>query len=294
MGSDVVKGSDVVGVIGVGVMGSAMSSHIIDAGHVVYGYDIDPEKMASFDGESAASVANVVEHCDIIMLSLPTPSSLRVVTDQLVAADPSGTIIVEMGTLALEDKMAATEQLTAAGAEVLDAPVSGTGLQAADATLVVYCSGPEAAYERVKPFFDLISQKSYDLGEFGNGSRMKYIANLLVTVHTLATAEAHGLGSAAGLDPELVQEVISAGVGSSKIFDIRGPMVAASSYEPPSARLAIIAKDAGIIAEFARAAGASTPLLDAAIPIFEQGKSDGFGDLDAAAVRLLLDGPRHN
>jgi len=170
----------------------------------------------------------------------------------------------------------------------LDAPVSGTGLQAADGTLVVYCSGPREAYERVRPFFDLISKKSYDLGEFGNGSRMKFIANLLVTVHTLATAEAHGLGAAAGLDPDLVQEVISAGIGSSKIFDVRGPMVAAGSYEPESARMAIIAKDAGIIAQFARNTGATTPLLDASIPLYEQGMAEGIGDLDAAALRLLL------
>jgi putative dehydrogenase len=171
---------------------------------------------------------------------------------------------------------------------MLDAPVSGTGLQAADATLVVYCSGPTDAYERVRPFFDLLGQKSYDLGEFGNGSRMKFVANLLVSVHTLATAEAHGLGAAAGLDPQLVQEVISAGVGSSKIFDIRGPMVASSTYEPPSARMAIILKDAGIISEFARSTGAITPLLDATIPLFEQGIAEGIGHLDAAALRKLL------
>ena len=171
---------------------------------------------------------------------------------------------------------------------MLDSTVSGTGLQAADATLVVYCSGPTEAYDRVRPLFDLISQKSFDLGEFGNGSRMKFVANLLVAVHTLATAEAHGLGAAAGLDPQLVQEVISAGIGASKIFDVRGPMVAANSYEPPSARLQIILKDAGIISEFARNTGATTPLLDAAIPVYEQGEAEGIGNLDAAALRLLL------
>lgn len=269
-------------------MGAAMSSHLIDAGHEVRGFDIDPEKMAPFAGVATASVADLAAACDIILLSLPTPEALASVTDELVAAEPADRIVVEMGTLALEDKFAADAKLRAAGASVLDAPVSGTGLQAADATLVVYCSGPTEAYERVVPFFDLISARSYDLGDFGNGSRMKFVANLLVTVHTLATAEAHGLGTAAGLDPQLVQEVISAGVGSSKIFDIRGPMVAASTYEPPSARLAIIAKDAGIIAEFARSTGATTPLLDAAIPLYEQGQAEGIGDLDAAALRKLL------
>ncbi len=281
-------GSEIVGVIGLGVMGAAMSSHLIAAGLEVEGFDTDPEKQAAFGGRRADSVANVVERSTIVLLSLPTPQALEVVTDQIVAAGPEGLIVVEMGTLSLVDKFAAQMRLEVAGATMLDAPVSGTGLQAADATLVVYCSGPTDAYDRVRPVFDLLGQKSYDLGDFGNGSRMKYIANLLVTVHTLATAEAHGLGAAAGLDAQLVQEVISAGVGSSKIFDIRGPMVAAGKYEPPSARMAIILKDAGIIAEFARNTGAITPLLDAAIPLYEEGKARGLGDLDAAALRTLL------
>ncbi|MFT7475586.1 MAG: putative dehydrogenase [Verrucomicrobiales bacterium] len=280
--------SDVIGVIGLGVMGSAMSSHIIAAGHDVHGFDTDPDKMSVFGGVGASSIAEVVEHSNIVLLSLPTPAALEAVTAEIIAAEPDGLIVVEMGTLSLEDKMAAQAKLATAGAIMLDAPVSGTGLQAADATLVVYCSGPTDGYERAQPFFDLLSQKSFDLGDFGNGSRMKFVANLLVAVHTLATAEAHGLGAAAGLDPQLVQEVISSGVGSSKIFDIRGPMVAADTYEPPSARLSIILKDIGIIADFARNTGAITPLLDAAIPLYERGKAEGIGDLDAAALRKLL------
>ena len=281
--------SDVLGVIGLGVMGSAMSSHVIRAGHEVHGFDTDPDKLSSFRGNSAASVAEVVEASDIILLSLPSPEALAVVTEQITTAPGSnGLIVVEMGTLSLEDKLAAKSRLSSVGVTMLDAPVSGTGLQAADATLVVYCSGPTEAYERARAFFDLLGQESYDLGEFGNGSRMKFVANLLVSVHTLATAEAHGLGAAAGLDPQLVQEVISAGVGSSKIFDIRGPMVASSTYEPPSARMAIILKDIGIISEFARSTGAITPLLDATIPLFQQGVAEGIGHLDAAALRKLL------
>lgn len=280
--------SDVIGVVGLGVMGSAMSSHIVAGGLEVYGFDTDPERMASFAGTSVDSIREVVEQSDIILLSLPSAEALAAVTDQIASAAPDGLIVVEMGTLSLDDKLSAQTKLANAGATMLDATVSGTGLQAADATLVVYCSGPTEAYERVRPVFDLLSQRSYDLGEFGNGSRMKFVANLLVAVHTLATAEAHALGEAAGLDPQLVQEVISAGVGSSKIFDIRGPMVAASSYEPPSARMSIILKDAGIIANFARGVGATTPLLDAAIPLYQQGKDEGLGDLDAAALRMLL------
>ncbi len=179
--------------------------------------------------------------------------------------------------------------LAAVNVELMDVPLSGTGLQAADATLVVFASGSAEAYERAAPIFSIIGRSTHYLGEFGNGSVMKYIANLLVAVHNLSTAEAHALGIAAGLDPEVVQRVMSDGVGSSKIFDIRGPMMVADHYEPPAARLSIILKDARIIKGFAQARGAPTPLLDAAIPIYEQSEADGLGDLDAAALCRRLE-----
>jgi 3-hydroxyisobutyrate dehydrogenase-like beta-hydroxyacid dehydrogenase len=112
---------------------------------------------------------------------------------------------------------------------------------------------------------------------------MKFIANLLVALHNLATAEAHALGIAAGLDPETVQRVTEDGVGSSKIFEIRGPMMVADEY-PPAARLAIILKDAKLIEEYARSVGAPTPLLHAAVQVYQDASAGGLGDLDAAAL----------
>ncbi|MGI9604671.1 MAG: NAD(P)-dependent oxidoreductase [Acidimicrobiales bacterium] len=278
---------DVIGVIGTGVMGSAFGRHVVNGGYEVLGYDTDPDRLAAFAGAPADSVTEVAERCDIVLFSLPSAAALAAVSAE-IAAVGRPLIAIEMGTLSLADKFSARDVLAAAGVTLLDSTVSGTGLQAADATLVVYCSGPTDAYERAVPIFELLSKKSYDLGEFGNGSRMKYVANLLVSVHTLAAAEAHALGAAAGLDPDLVQEVIGAGVGSSRMFEIRGPMMAADSYEPPSAQLTIILKDAGIISDFARESGATTPLLDAAVPWYEKGVADGIGELDAAALRRLL------
>jgi len=198
-------------------------------------------------------------------------------------------LVVEMGTLPLSAKNRARARLAEVGVELMDVPVSGTGLQAADATLVVFASGSEEAYRRAKPVFDVIGRSSYHLGEFGNGSIMKYIANLLVSIHNLATAEAHALGIAAGLDPELVQQVMSDGVGASKIFDIRGPMMVADEYDPPAARLDIILKDARIIRDYADEVGSPTPLLDAAIPLYEQSTAAGLGNLDAAALCRYLE-----
>ena len=280
--------TDVVGVVGLGVMGSAMSRHIVAGGYEVRGYDVDTDQMSASAAVAAASVAEVAESCGIVLLSLPTAASLEAVAQEIASVGREDSIVVEMGTLPLEANAAAAATLHAVGVTMLDAPVSGTGLQAADATLVVYCSGPSGALNRVRPVFDLIARQTYDLGEFGNGSRMKFVANLLVAVQTLAAAEAHSLGAAAGLAPSVVQEVIGAGVGSSRMFDIRGPMMVSEQYEPPSARLSIILKDAGIISDFARATNAATPLLDATIPLYERGVRLGLGDVDAAVLRKLF------
>ena len=280
-----------VGVIGLGVMGGAMSGHLVAAGFEVCGYDIDSTKATASAAVAVDSIADVTARSDVVLLSLPSVGALDDVSVALAAAAPAGLVAVEMGTLPLEAKQQAFDRLAAAGCDLLDAPVSGTGLQAADATLVVYSSGSRASYERVEPVFDVIGRRSYDLGDFGNGSRMKFVANLLVAVHTLAAAEAHALGAASGLDPTVTQEVISAGVGTSSMFDIRGPMMVADSFDPPSARLAIIHKDAGIIADFARMVGTETPLLDAALPLYRRGLDAALGDLDAAALRRLFAPP---
>ncbi len=281
-----------IGVVGLGVMGSAMSGHLLRAGYEVNGYDIDAEKVDRFreaGGSAQPSGAAVAAASELALFSLPTVDSLETATEDVAAGAHPDLVAAEMGVFPIEAKTRARDRLAQVGVELLDVPVSGTGLQAADATLVVMFSGSPEAYERTKAVFDVVGRATHYLGAFPNGSVMKFIANLLVAVHNLASAEAHALGIAAGMDPQIVQDVISDGVGASKIFDIRGPMMAADTYEPPSARLSIILKDAGIISAYAKSVGAPTPLLDAAIPVYEQSKAAGLGDLDAAALCRFLE-----
>jgi putative dehydrogenase len=210
------------------------------------------------------------------------------VAAELGAVAYPGLVMVEMGTLPLEAKLRARTVLASVGADLIDAPVSGTGHQAADATLVVFASGSEASFEKARPLFELIGKSSYHFPEFGHGSVMKYLANLLVTVHNVAAAEAHVLGIAAGMDSDLIQRVIGDTVAASRMWDIRGPMMVADSYEPPAGRLDIIVKDANIIKDYAQEQGAPTPLLDAALAVCEDASRHGMGDLDAAAVCRYL------
>lgn len=280
-----------VGIVGLGVMGSAMSRHLIAADYQVHGFDIAIDKLGAFEalgGKRHSSGASVAASCDLVILSLPTEASLVAATTDVIAGAHPGLIVAEMGVFPIDAKTVARDRLAAVGVELMDVPVSGTGLQAADASLVVMASGSPAAFDRTQAVWDTVGRVTYYLGPFPNGSVMKFIANLLVAVHTLSAAEAHTLGAAAGMDPEMVQRVIADGVGSSRMFEIRGPMMAKGVYEPPSARLDIIMKDAGIIQEFARSIGSPTPLLDAAIPVYAASSAAGLGNLDAAALRMQL------
>ena len=194
-----------------------------------------------------------------------------------------------MSTFPLEIEDRGRKALSDDGEAMLDAPVSGTGLQAESADIVIHASGEADAIDRVHPIFSAISKATFNLGEFGNGSKMKFVANLLVSVHNLATAEAFVLGMKAGLAPQQVLEVISAGVGSSRIFEIRGPMIARDDYSP-AAKLKMFIKDIDVIGEFGRSLGSPTPLLDASLPWYEEAVDAGLGDLVAAALARLLEG----
>lgn len=281
-----------IGVIGLGVMGTAVSRHLHVAGYQLHGFDVAEDRrdaFASIGGTVQSSGAEVAKHSDLVMFWLPSELALEAATTDVLAGAHAGLIVAEMGVLPIEAKAAARARFAEVGVELMDVPVSGTGLQAADATLVVMASGSEEGFKATKAAFDVIGRTTHYLGPFPNGSILKFIANLLVAVHTLSSAEAHALGIAAGMDPALVQEVIADGVGSSRMFEIRGPMMASDSYEPPSARLDIIKKDAGIIADFARSVGSPTPLLDAALPIYEAASASGLGALDAAALLRYLE-----
>jgi 3-hydroxyisobutyrate dehydrogenase-like beta-hydroxyacid dehydrogenase len=274
-------------------MGMAYARNLLAAGHQVTGFDVVPDlvdSLSDLGGHPASSNADVAGSSDVVLVALPDASALHQAvsgSDSLSEAAHPGLVVVEMSTLALEDKTRARDALSSAGASMLDAPVSGTGIQADAAEIVVYASGELAAIERARPVLDVIAKATYELGEFGNGSKMKYVANLLVSVHNLATAEAFVLGTKAGLDPRQILEVISAGVGSSRIFEIRGPMIIDDDY-PPAARLRMFLKDIDVIGEFGRSLHVPTPLLDACLPWYEEAVELGLGDLDAAALARLL------
>ena len=197
--------------------------------------------------------------------------------------------MIETSTLALEDKLAFEAILREAGHVALDCPLSGTGAQAKTRDLVVYASGDSAAIEAHRPLFAGFAREAHDLGAFGNGTRMKLVANLLVAIHNVASAEAMVLAIKAGLAPRQVVELIGAGAATSRIFELRAPMMAESRYEPPTMRVGTWQKDMAVIGAFAQALGAPTPLFCATEPVYAAAMGLGFADQDTAAVCAVLE-----
>jgi 3-hydroxyisobutyrate dehydrogenase-like beta-hydroxyacid dehydrogenase len=196
--------------------------------------------------------------------------------------------VVELSTLSIADKLAFERILGAAGHIALDCPLSGTGAQARDRDLVVYASGNSAAIARCAPLFSDFAKQSADLGPYGNGSRMKFIANHLVAIHNVASAEAMLLAERAGLDPQTVVEMVGPGAGGSRMFQMRAPMMVKGVYEPATMKVSIWEKDMDIIAEFASDLGCEVPLFSLTRPVYDAAMAMGLGDQDTAAVFEVL------
>jgi len=277
-----------VGVIGLGIMGSAMSANLVKAGFSVYGYDIAPAQRRAFEeagGRPARSAAEVAEKADIVIASLPSAGALHAVASEI------GTkcIVVETSTLPIDDKLRARNVLAEKGVVLLDCPLSGTGAQARNKDLTVYGSGDESAFEKAKPVLEGFSRAHYYLGEFGNGSKMKYVANLLVAIHNVAAAEAFVLGMKAGLDPATIYKVAGDGAGASRMFQVRGPQMVAGRYDDATMKVEVWQKDMKIIGEFAARLGVPTPLFNASAAIYSAAMAQGFGKQDTGAVCAVLE-----
>jgi 3-hydroxyisobutyrate dehydrogenase-like beta-hydroxyacid dehydrogenase len=287
------KAKGAVGVIGLGIMGGAYATNLIAAGWRVVGFDIDParRKQATRAGvEMVKNAEAVAREVPIIVTALPTPAALEATVNAILAAGAPRRIVIEAGTFTLADKMKAAEMLHAAGHIALDCPVSGTGAQARTKDLVIYASGDTKTIAGIRPLFAAFSRAVYDLGAYGNGSRMKYVANLLVAIHNVASAEAMVLGMKAGLDPKTIHDLVAAGAGTSRVFELRAPMMVRNRYDEATMKVSTWQKDMAVIGEYAASAGCPTPLFSATLPIYAAAMSNGHAAHDTAAVCAVLEG----
>lgn len=286
------KPPQTIGMIGLGIMGSAMSANLMRHGYVVVGSDVVAARRRAHTragGRIARTARDVGDAADIVICSLPSAEALLAVAEELASATRSRRIVIETSTLPIAVKQEARRALAGSPTILLDCPLSGTGSQARRGDLAVYASGPRAAYRVVEPVMKAFARAPYYVGPFGAGSKTKFVANLLVAIHNVAAAEAMVLAMKAGLDPALTLKVIADGGGSSRMLQVRGPMMVRGDYSDAMIRLSVWAKDMMVIGDFARQVGCPTPLFSATAPIYAAAAATRPDTEDTGAVCAVLE-----
>ena len=278
-----------VGLIGLGAMGGSYAKHLLASGYQVFG--VDPDKnnrnlFSSLGGLIFDNIYDLTKKCKIVILSLPTVPIFKDVIKEIENNKSllETKIIIDMNTISLEDKLEAKNKLKKFKIELIDAPVSGTGAQAKLKDLVVMSSGSKKVVSECECIFNSFARKHMYVGVFGNGIKFKILANLLVTVHNTVTAEALLLGQKAGLDENMIYNVLNAGAATSVMLDKRMPLMINKQYEPATASMRIFLKDIDVISQFLKSNNLKSPTFEAAADVYNKSKENIPITYDTAAI----------
>ncbi len=284
-----------IGFIGLGVLGSAMAGNLIKSGFQVIGYDIEADKLAALleaGGEAAASPKDVAGKADAVILCLPTAGVLAEVVsgdNGLIHGGPEGQVVIEVSTLAIADKETAREALAGVGKTLLDCPVSGNRILALKKQLTSFGSGERDAFEAIKHVIDGYAHRSFYIGPFGDGMKMKFCGNILNLVHNSVAAEVMVLGMKAGLDPKVIHQVISGSGSSSSMFEVRGALMVENDYDKEGMNFSLPLKDSRLISEHAAKHLCPTPIYQAALQPYYAAVAQGHHDQDQSSVCAALE-----
>jgi 3-hydroxyisobutyrate dehydrogenase-like beta-hydroxyacid dehydrogenase len=285
---------EAIAVIGLGLMGSRMSGHLLAAGHVVRGYDPDPARLAEFEGKGgviAGSPGEAVQGCWAALLSLPTSEVSREVClgdEGIDSAGVSSLLVYDTTTGRPDDAVEIAAALTGVGVVYSDTTVSGNSEVAERGELVVMLGGSEDAYLQGTPIFEAIGRSHHHVGPIGSASRMKLIVNHALTVHRMALAEALVVAELAGMDLHTALEVLKDSLAYSKVMDLWGDRMVAGDHEFPYARLRQSHKDARLIVEHGTEVGATMDLARVARDALAEGEDTGLADMDNSSVMEVV------
>ncbi len=282
-----------IGFIGLGIMGRPMAGHLMGAGHTIVCYDIMPEAVQALvdkGAEAAASSREVAERADVVISMVPDSPDVEKVylpEDGVLAGARPGTLLLDMSTISPVTAIEVAEAAAEKGCAMLDAPVSGGEVGAQEARLSIMVGGDEQTFERAKPIFELLGTPTL-CGPSGAGQTVKACNQIQVALNFIGMAEALVLGAKAGVEPEIIIKVLSAGYAQTRVMDVRGPRIVEGDYEP-GFRSRFHYKDLNIIRETARAYGASLPASALAHELFTSMLANGWGDLDHSAVVKVIE-----
>ena len=286
-----------VGVVGVGLLGDAIASRLRAAKHAVVGYDVvtaSMDRLAALGGTPAKSAGDVARASDVVCTVLPSLATVEEAilgAHGIVAAGKSGQVILQMSTISpsLTERLA--RETATRGCVFLDCPISGTSGMVAQGHGVIFVGGDPAEYERWKPLLESILPRAVHVGRAGQAMVLKLVANLLVALNSAAAAEAINLARASGLDPQVVVDVLGSGAATSRMLEVRGPLMVRREF-PAQMKLDLFMKDLHLIQDAAKTAGAPLPLTDIAERLYAAAQAAGHGADDLAVVITELERAR--
>lgn len=284
---------ETIGFIGLGIMGTPMSTHLMEAGHRIVVYDIVPEavgamvRLGAKGGDSSADVASQVDVVISMVPDSPDVEKVYLGSDGVLAGVKPGTLLIDMSTISPTTAIAVAEAAAEQGCSMLDAPVSGGDVGAKNATLSIMVGGEEETYQRAKPILEIMGTPVH-CGQSGAGQTVKACNQIQVALNFIGMAEALVLGAKAGVDPAIVVQVLSGGYAQSRVMDVRGPRIVKGDFEP-GFRSRFHYKDLNIIRETARSYGCALPAAALAHELFSAMQANGWGDLDHSAVIKVIE-----
>ncbi len=280
------SGGETIGIVGVGLVGSAIAEHLLGRGYGVVGHDIDGARNAHLEGIGGSAVdgaAAVGRRARRVFLSLMTTEAVRQVTDSLLAADPPPTNIIDTTTGAPAETAALAGRLAERGIAFLDATISGSSQQIRDRRGVFMVGGTTEAFDACSDLLHALSDEVVHVGPSGSGSKAKLASNLILGLNRLALAEGLVFAEALGLDPAAFLDLLKTTPAYSVAMDVKGEKMLSADFAPQS-RLSQHHKDVSIILSHAAAVGQELPLSRVHLEIMEKLMEAGDGDLDSCVV----------
>lgn len=277
------------GIIGVGLLGSAVASRLLESGFEVTGYDTRPEQVEALRPRGlkpAGSAAEASAGADAVLTILPSPESTEATVcgpGGLVQTASREATLIQMGTISPELTRRLAEAAAVKGLGFLDAPVSGTSAMVARGDCTILVAGDPSRLQRCRPVFDAIASRTVYVGAVGMASLAKLVANLLVALNTAALAEALVLGAKGGLDPAVTVEALAGTAAGSRMLEIRGPLMARGEF-PPQMKLALFLKDLRLMLEEGQRLGVPLPLTSLVQQICTATAAAGRGGEDLACL----------
>ncbi|WP_158843205.1 2-hydroxy-3-oxopropionate reductase [Saccharothrix deserti] len=281
-----------IGFIGLGIMGTPMSAHLVAAGHQVTGFDLNQEalaKLTAAGGTAAASARDAVEDAEVVITMLPNhPQVEEVVLGTVLDEVAHGTLLIDMSTIRPETSLAVAEAGAKRGVRVLDAPVSGGETGAEQATLSIMVGGEEADFAAARPILDTLGKTVVHVGPHGAGQVVKAANQLMVGGIYALVAEAIVLLEASGVDAKAGLDVLAGGLAANRILDLKRETMIAREFQP-GFRIDLHHKDMGIALAAARQVDVALPVTGLIAQLIASGRAQGYGSLDHSALLKVVE-----